>query len=183
MSPPSRPRALWSQAFGALLLVGLGIVVAAVVRMHRSPPPLLAAEAPPPRAEPVRPAVAPSPLEEDLPTPSPPGVRPPEADEPAPDLLRGDLVAGIDRVKARAAGCADETPGPGGVLPVRMVVAASGRVVGVKAQGPLAGSAAAACVERAAGSAVFRAGRRPQTIVTWPFVLAATPPPEEPAQR
>jgi hypothetical protein len=83
----------------------------------------------------------------------------------ATPLTRDDIVAGFEPVKPRAQACFAQH-GASGTVFVRVKIAPSGKV-DARTLGPLRGSRASACFERAVRQAAFR----PSTgmLIDYPF--------------
>ena len=93
---------------------------------------------------------------------SPPGA----GDDPT----RNDILAGLSRVQGKIQDCYDELQTPG-LLLVKMVVLSSGKVQSVVAEGALAGTPSAECVEQAVKGAWFRPFKRDKLTLTSQLVL------------
>jgi hypothetical protein len=82
--------------------------------------------------------------------------RPSSADSNLPDRLeQSDIINGMKAVNGRVMACNDRTRVPG-AFKVKITVAADGRVSNASAGSPVAGTAAAGCVENAVRGARFK---------------------------
>ena len=160
----------------AVLTVGAGAGVAMLVQARqaaasRGGPDPSRTEGDPPGPAPVDPPQkAPAdPAHPDEAAP-PPKTRPRFTVPPPEQLSRLEILAAMKRVKPRAQACFARYRQPG-LLQVRLTIAPTGRVTSARAEGALAGSETARCVEGAARTASFRSSRRAPAAVTWPFLL------------
>jgi len=83
-------------------------------------------------------------------------TRAPSTDSSVPDKLdQSDIIAGMKNVNARVLGCNDKAKGAG-AFKVKVTVGPDGSVSAAQASPPVAGTAAASCVEGAVRSAKFK---------------------------
>ena len=86
----------------------------------------------------------------------------------AEPLSPADIAKGMAQVKTKAKSCAQST-GKSGIAQIKISVGKSGKVTAATVSGKIAGSSLAACIERAARSAVFR----PNTGLTFDYRVDA----------
>ena len=92
------------------------------------------------------------------------------------DPTRQEILAAMERVKPHAQDCFDRFQVAATVTVKLVVSGASGHVASAAAQGELADSPTAKCVEDAARAAQFRPFRRDSVTLTYPFVLKGDAP-------
>jgi hypothetical protein len=102
--------------------------------------------------------------------PAQPAQRPPQRDpsEPRVQLDKGDIVAGMNRIKPSVGACYDRFHQPG-VFSVAMTVVGSGKVAHANVSGP--DGKTADCIAFAAGSATFPPFTGEALSFVYPFVF------------
>lgn len=104
------------------------------------------------------------------------GVRAPGAVAAAPgaqsgaDPRRTDVVEGMAQIKAQAQACFERFRVPG-VVVVKLLISAAGKVTSAAAHGELAGSSTADCILELARAGEFRIVRGDAYSLSFPIVL------------